>query len=181
MSPQTEKRISKFLSLVLRHQPETIGIELDSAGWTEVDKLLVQASKNRRAFTRLDLEQVVRNNAKQRFSFSLDGLFIRANQGHSVPVDLGLVPIEPPEHLFHGTVDRFFPEIKAKGLLKMKRHAVHLSKDLPTAIQVGNRRGEAHILTIGAAKMHEAGHLFYCSANGVWLTEIVPPQFITFP
>lgn len=173
--------ISKFLSLVLRHRPEVIGIALDAEGWAEVDELLAAAARHGRSITRQQLEEVVATNDKKRFSFSLDGLRIRANQGHSVDVDLGLVPIEPPELLYHGTVDRFLDSIRRKGLVRGKRHHVHLSPDRETAVRVGQRRGRPVVLIVEAGRMHCDGHAFFRSENGVWLTETVPAGYLQFP
>lgn len=174
-------RISKFLSLVLRHKPETIGITLDPQGWVDVDVLL---AASRRAGVPLSgeiLRQVVAQNNKQRFALSSDGLRIRANQGHSVPVDLGLFPRIPPKHLFHGTATRFLSSIAEKGLLPGRRTHVHLSVDEQTARAVGRRHGTPVILTVQARRMHDEGFLFYCSDNGVWLIATVPPEFLIFP
>ncbi len=174
-------RISKFLSLILRHQPERIGLELDGDGWAEVDDLL---EKSKQAGVDLDrelLELIVATNDKQRFSFSLDGTRIRANQGHSIPVDLGLSPVQPPKELYHGTVERFLKGIKSGGLLPQDRNYVNLSIDRETAEKVGQRRGKAAILVVQAGKMHSAGYKFYLSENGIWLTTNVPVNYIIFP
>jgi putative RNA 2'-phosphotransferase len=173
-------RISKFLSLVLRHKPETVGLTLDSAGWVDVADLIVAA---RRAGVPLDnavLRKVVEQNDKQRFSLSNDGLRIRANQGHSVPVELGLEPVTPPEVLFHGTAMRFVEAIRQQGLLSGNRTHVHLSPDEETAIAVGKRHGKPVVLTIQAAQMHSLGFEFYRSENGVWLAREVPAEYIVF-
>ncbi|MCH9671032.1 MAG: RNA 2'-phosphotransferase [Gammaproteobacteria bacterium] len=177
---QSLVRTSKFLSRVLRHKPGSIGIELDANGWTSVDVLLTQAAAAGRSLSRADLEDVVATNDKQRFSFSDDGSRIRANQGHSVKVDLGLLSITPPDLLFHGTVERFVSAIRAQGLLAQKRHHVHLSPNREIATSVGKRRGEPIVLEVCAGAMHAAGYEFYRSANGVWLTERVPPEYIKF-
>jgi putative RNA 2'-phosphotransferase len=176
-----DRRVSKFLSYVLRHRPEAIGLELDAAGWADVDLLIESAGRDGRRLTRADIERVVRDNDKQRFTLSDDGTRIRANQGHSVPVELGLEPAVPPTVLYHGTVGQFLESIRAKGLLKGRRHHVHLSSDVPTAQVVGRRRGVPIILAVAAGLMHQAGHAFYRSANGVWLTDHVPPEFLTVP
>ena len=172
---------SKFLSLVLRHNPKLIGITLDGAGWVPVDELLAGCAREGHELSRTDLERIVAESEKQRFAFSPDGLLIRANQGHSVEVDLQYSPQRPPATLYHGTVERFLATIRREGLQKRARHHVHLSVDTGTASAVGSRRGDAILLSIHAAEMHEQGHVFYCSANGVWLTEQVPPQYIDFP
>jgi putative RNA 2'-phosphotransferase len=174
-------RISKFLSLVLRHDPSSIGITLDEAGWTDVDALLAAAARHGVRLTRDELRALVASSDKQRFALSPDGARIRANQGHSVEVDLQLPPREPPAQLYHGTVEPALEGIRELGLLRGSRHHVHLSLDLATATKVGRRRGEPVILTIRAADMHAAGYAFFCSENGVWLTEQVPPRFIVFP
>ena len=162
---------SKFLSLVLRHRPGVIGIELDNEGWVAVEDLLAACAQYGRAVSREQLDAVVRTNDKQRFAFSADGSRIRANQGHSVPVDLGLVPAEPPELLYHGTVQRSLESIRRDGLVKGNRHHVHLSPDIQTATKVGQRRGRPVVLVIEAGRMFRDGHEFFRSENGVWLTD----------
>ncbi len=174
-------RTSKFLSYVLRHRPESIGLELDAAGWVRVDELLAACRRHNRSISRAELEEVVRTNDKRRFSFSPDGLDIRANQGHSVSIDLGLDPVAPPELLYHGTVARFLDSIRREGLVRGKRHHVHLSADEPTARRVGRRRGEPVVLVVESGRMHADGHVFHRAANGVWLTESVPPPYLRFP
>ena len=170
--------ISKYLSLVLRHNPAAAGVTLDAEGWVGVDELLAGAASQGFSFTRAELEQVVQTNEKQRFAFSVDSQRIRASQGHSISVDLGLTPETPPEVLYHGTVDRFLSSIMDQGLEKLSRQFVHLSPDVETATRVGSRRGQPVILKIAAASMHSDGFRFFCSSNGVWLTERVPPQYI---
>jgi putative RNA 2'-phosphotransferase len=166
-------RISKYLSLVLRHKPSAAGVTLDAQGWVGVEELLAGAADHGFPFTRGELEEVVRTNDKQRFAFSSDAQRIRASQGHSVSVDLGLQAQSPPAFLYHGTVERFVASIMAAGLEKRTRQHVHLSVDIPTANRVGSRRGHPVILKIAAADMHLAGFRFFCSANGVWLTDEV--------
>lgn len=173
-----EVKISKFLSLVLRHQPQMIGLMLDSAGWVNVDELLTACNVNGFSLTREMLDAIVRNNDKQRFAFSEDGLRIRASQGHSVEVELAYEPAVPLPILYHGTVDRFLVSIRANGLVKGNRHHVHLSAEVKTAEIVGNRRGKAVVLEVLAAQMHDNGHAFFLSANGVWLTDHVPPAYL---
>jgi putative RNA 2'-phosphotransferase len=173
--------LSKFLSLVLRHNPSAAGITLDASGWCDIDALITGAAAKGRLFTREQLLDVVASNDKQRFAISDDGLRIRANQGHSVEVNLDLPPAQPPELLYHGTVQRFLDPIRREGLMKMNRHHVHLSADVETASRVGDRRGEAIILTVAAGAMAHAGYQFFRSANGVWLVDAVPPAFLTFP
>jgi uncharacterized protein (TIGR02452 family) len=175
------KHLSKFLSLVLRHEPQRIGITLDSAGWTDVAALLAAAAAHGTPLTRAELDQIVATSDKQRFALSEDGARIRANQGHSVEVELELAPATPPTILYHGTVDRFVDSIRAQGLIKGERHHVHLSADLETAQKVGGRRGRYAILVVRAADMVAAGHTFFVSQNGVWLTAHVPVDFIDFP
>jgi len=171
-------RLSKFLSLVLRHQPEKIGLLLDPSGWAEVDALIAACQKHQIPLTRDRLEQIVADNDKQRFEFDEAGLRIRASQGHSVPVDLGYAREVPPELLYHGTAEKFISSIRVQGLLKGKRHHVHLSTDPIMAGKVGSRRGASVILTVQAGAMHRAGHEFFISTNGVWLTERVPAEFL---
>lgn len=179
--PKTVRQTSKFLSLILRHQPETIGITLDPQGWVAVDTLLTQLAAHRHPVSRELLAHVVATNDKQRFVFSPDMQRIRANQGHSFEVDLGLQAIVPPAILYHGTVDEFIPLIREGGLKKMSRQHVHLSADLETASKVGGRRGKPVILHVRAGELHAAGHAFYRSENGVWLTDHVPASHIDFP
>jgi putative RNA 2'-phosphotransferase len=171
-------RRSKFLSLVLRHDPATIGLVLDPAGWVDVDVLLAALAAHGRAWTRAELDELVRTSDKQRFALSPDGTRIRANQGHSVEVELGYAPAAPPERLYHGTVAAALDAIRRDGLLPMARHAVHLSPDRETAVKVGGRRGAPVILVVRAGDMHRAGHVFSVSANGVWLVDRVPPEFL---
>ena len=169
---------SKFLSLILRHQPEKIGLSLDANGWADVAELLRLSAAAGKPLTRTLLEEVVTTSDKQRFVLSEDGLKIRANQGHSISVDLGLTPQVPPPVLFHGTATRFLESIRQQGLLKGSRQHVHLSPDEVTATKVGQRHGKPVVLKVTAGEMHAAGRLFYCSANGVWLTDYVPPVFL---
>jgi putative RNA 2'-phosphotransferase len=181
MTAQTLVELSKFLSWVLRHRPDAIGISLDAAGWTDVDGLLAQARAHGRPLTRELLEQIVAESPKQRFALSEDRRSIRASQGHSVEVELGYERATPPAVLFHGSVAEKLAAIRKDGLRKMSRHHVHLSPDEATARSVGGRRGKPVILRVAAGQMHRAGHLFFQSANGVWLTDHVPPQYIEFP
>jgi uncharacterized protein (TIGR02452 family) len=171
-------RISKFLALVLRHDPARIGITLDEAGWTDVDALLAACNASGVAITRAELDDVVASSDKQRYAFSEDRTRIRANQGHSVPVSLGLHAVPPPETLYHGTVASALDGIRTQGLVRGERHDVHLSADIETASKVGGRRGKPVVLSIRAGEMADAGHVFYRSENGVWLTQHVPPEFI---
>ncbi len=181
MDTQATVSLSKFLSFVLRHQPESIGLTLDANGWVDVAQLLAQCQAHGRPISLHTLRHVVTTNPKQRFAFSLDELRIRANQGHSVDVDLGYAPAAPPVLLFHGTVAACLDAVRIEGLRKMSRHHVHLSPDIATAQLVGGRRGSPVLLKVSAARMHSQGRIFYLSTNGVWLTEHVPPEFIEFP
>lgn len=173
-------KISKFLSLVLRHQPEKIGLRLSESGWVSVEQLIEGSRKHGIEFTLEELQQVVASNDKKRFSFSADGLSIRANQGHSVKVELEYAPVPPPEVLYHGTAESFLTSIKQQGLIKSNRHHVHLSADVDTATKVGQRHGKPIVLRVEAERMHRDGLAFYLSANGVWLTEHVPVQYLVF-
>lgn len=175
-------KTSKFLSLVLRHRPDRAGVELDSEGWVEIDRLIEGANRKGAKLTLESLHAAVAENDKQRFALSEDGLRIRANQGHSLrAVDLRLEARQPPEMLFHGTVEEFLPSIRKQGLLKRSRNHVHLSADRETAEKVGSRRGRAVILEVAAGEMAAAGIEFFLSANGVWLTEAVAPRYLRFP
>lgn len=174
------KDLSKLLSLVLRHRPELIGVELDANGWADVDFLLLKLQKKAPGVDVESLKQLVAGSDKQRFAFNDDFTKIRANQGHSVSVDMEFKPVTPPEFLYHGTVERFIDSIAQEGLKKGTRQHVHLSKDLETAVKVGSRRGKPVILTIRSADMAESGYEFYCSENGVWLCDAVPAEFIEF-
>jgi putative RNA 2'-phosphotransferase len=176
--PMSRIKTGKFLSYVLRHRPDSIGITLDKNGWVDIDELLTAARANGKRVSRQDLEQIVATNDKKRFAVSDDGRYIRACQGHSVSVDLDLAPTVPPEFLYHGTVERFLDSIRAQGLVRGNRHHVHLSPDEATAQKVGSRRGKPVILIVEAAQMHQAGHQFFRSANNVWLTEKVPVEFL---
>jgi len=170
--------VSKFLSLVLRHQPQKIGLELDAAGWVGIDELLRTSAAAGRTFTHEDLVDVVSTSDKQRFAISDDGLRIRANQGHTVEVELGLPALVPPDALSHGTARRFLNAILHEGLSRRARHHVHLTANRDTAIAVGSRYGTPVLLRVDARRMHEDSHLFRCSANGVWLAEAVPTRYL---
>lgn len=180
MNASQFKRISKFLSLLLRHQPDKLNIQLDAQGWTDVDELLRKINLEAFSLDRHTLERVVSENDKQRFAFNPDHTKIRASQGHSIEIELDYAPTDPPEVLYHGTTSAVLDQIKKEGLKKRKRHHVHLSQNRETALNVGKRHGLPVILTIQAGSMHRVGHVFYCSANGVWLTESVAPEFILF-
>lgn len=179
MNDELTTRRSKFLSLVLRHEPEKAGLRLDAAGWVSVADLLAGCAAARRALTRDELRHVVETNAKKRFEFSADGTRIRASQGHSVEVELEYAAKVPPAVLYHGTATRFLDSIREKGLLKMKRHHVHLSAETRVTMQVGARHGIPVLLHIQAEPMHQQGHVFYQSTNGVWLVDHVPVAFIS--
>lgn len=170
--------LSKFLSLVLRHDPASVGISLDASGWVNVDVLLHAIAQHGEPIERERLERIVVGSDKQRFALSLDRTKIRANQGHSVEVELGYSAQRPPAVLFHGTVERVLPSIRERGLLKGQRHHVHLSATRELAVVVGSRRGLPIVLLVDARAMAEAGHEFFCAANGVWLTEHVPASYL---
>lgn len=174
-------RASRFLSLVLRHRPEHVGITLDPAGWVRVDELLAAARRSGFALDRATLERVVAENDKRRFALSGDGARIRASQGHSVDVDLGLAPQAPPEELFHGTATRFLESIRSEGLRPGSRIHVHLSPDEATARTVGRRHGAPVVLRVAAGDMHRDGHELVRSENGVWLALAVPAMYLGFP
>lgn len=174
-------KLSKFMSLVLRHKPEEIGLVLDDNGWASVEELITRANSRGVRLTRDILQVVVETSDKKRFALSEDGIRIRANQGHSVEIDLALTPRQPPEILFHGTASRFLDSIRAQGLLRGKRQHVHLSPDETTAIKVGQRHGRPVVLRVLAERMHQSGHTFYLSDNGVWLIEHVPGEYLLFP
>lgn len=173
--------VSKFLSLILRHAPDKIGLTLDPNGWADVEELLRLMALNGKKVSRDVLEQVVAENDKKRFAFSEDGLRIRASQGHSIEIELDLPPAIPPDTLYHGTATRFIDSIRAEGLKPGSRQHVHLSKDIATATKVGQRHGKPVVLIVRANDMLAAGHTFYLSANEVWLTSHVPTEFIDFP
>ncbi|MBI5564056.1 MAG: RNA 2'-phosphotransferase [Chloroflexi bacterium] len=171
-------KISRFINLVLRHKPQTIGLTLDASGRASVDELISRAQRARVPLTLDLLRQVVAEDDKQRYAFSQDGLRIRASQGHSIPVELGLEPVTPPDRLYHGTARRFLDSILLHGLLAKGRQYVHLSSDEVTAIKVGRRHGEPIVLVVQADRMEHDGFKFYRSANGVWLTDRVPVEYL---
>lgn len=166
--------ISKYISLILRHKPEEIGITLDEHGWANVEELIAGLSIDMPT-----LEQIVATDDKQRYSFNEDKTLIRANQGHSIPVDVELEEKEPPEYLWHGTATKYLDGIFNEGLIPKSRLYVHLSADTDTAIAVGSRHGKAVLFRVDAAKMHEDGYKFYLSKNGVWLTKHVPRIYLS--
>ncbi len=171
-------KLSKFLSLVLRHKPQTIGIQLDENGWTNVQPLLQKMNDYGKTIDLKTLKEVVEKNDKKRFAFDDRGTKIRANQGHSIKIDLGYTAQEPPEILYHGTATKSLPSIYQTGLQKRKRHHVHLSVDLDTATKVGKRHGQLVIFEVAAKLMFQEGHTFFISENGVWLTEAVPVSYL---
>jgi putative RNA 2'-phosphotransferase len=178
INEQKTTQISKFLSLILRHKPETIGINLDENGWTDVETLLQKAKVKQPDLTLENLQHVVANNNKSRFAFDETGTKIRANQGHSVEIDLGYSPKQPPEILYHGTGEKSVASILKSGLEKRNRHHVHLSVDTETAKNVGARHGKPVILKVFALKMWESGVQFFQSDNGVWLVYGVEVEFL---
>lgn len=171
------KQISKFISLILRHKPETIGISLDEHGWADVEELIGGISRTYH-FNMDMLEEIVQTDSKQRYSFSEDKKRIRANQGHSVQVDVELKETAPPMYLYHGTGEKYQSSIDKEGLIPKSRLYVHLSKDVETAQAVGKRHGRPVIYRIDAARMAEDGYVFYCSVNGVWLTKRVLVKYM---
>ena len=179
MDERRTVKVSKYLSKHLRHQPERIGLTLDEAGWVEIDTLIAACAAHGFRFDREELDHVVATNDKRRFA--IEGTRIRASQGHSIEVDLGLPPATPPPYLFHGTVARNLDAIRAEGLRPMNRHAVHLSADRETATRVGARRGRPVVLSVDVGAMHKDGQVFRVSENGVWLTEAVPVRYLRFP
>lgn len=173
----SDVKLGRFLSLVLRHDPGAAGITLDEHGWADVEQLLAGVNRTGRKIDLPTLERIVRENNKQRYSFSGDRTKIRANQGHSVQVDVELKEAEPPKYLYHGTASRFLPSIRAEGIRRMSRQYVHLSGDFETAMAVGRRHGAPVVITIDAAAMARDGITFYRSENGVWLCEHVPVRY----
>jgi putative RNA 2'-phosphotransferase len=178
MTTQQLVRTSKFLSLHLRHRPDALGLELQPGGWVGVQELLVAAARHGEPITQAELEEVVAQNDKQRFSFDVSGTRIRANQGHSVAVDLQLQPVVPPAVLYHGTGAQAAAVIEREGLRKMRREHVHLSPDPETARRVGARHGRPVIFEVDSSAMHGQGHIFFSAENGVWLVEVVPKHFL---
>jgi len=175
-------KISKFLSLVLRHSPQTIHLNMDKNGWVEIDELINNANKYKKINLNPDLiKLIVETNDKQRYLISDDGKKIRANQGHSIKIDLELESKIPPDTLYHGTASRFLDEIMKHGLKPMARQYVHLSPDEETALTVGKRHGEPIILCISAKEMHEENYKFYLSENKIWLTNEIPVKYIKLP
>ena len=174
------EKLSIFISLILRHKPEEIGITLDDFGWAKVEDLINGINKSGRQVDMNVLEEIVKTDSKQRYSFNEGKTKIRANQGHSIPVKLELKELEPPNTLYHGTATKYIEGIKSQGIKSMSRQYVHLSKDFETAKQVGSRHGKPVILIINAKRMYEDGIKFYLSENGVWLTEYIDPKYILY-
>jgi putative RNA 2'-phosphotransferase len=170
---------SKFLSLVLRHRPDLIGLALDDAGWADIETL-IRLAQPHQALTRALVDLAVAENDKNRFEIDAEGRRIRARQGHSIVIDAGLTPTAPPARLYHGTASRFVDAIRREGLCKRSRQHVHLSADAETATRVGARHGRPVVLIVRAAEMVAAGHAFFISSNGVWLVDAVPAAFIDF-
>lgn len=180
MTDKEKKNTSKFISKILRHRPEIIGIRLDEHGWADVDELVTGVRRaGHPGFDKAMLDDIVETNNKKRYSYSVDGRLIRANQGHSIPVDVELPEMTPPDVLWHGTGECFVPSIEEQGILRMGRLYVHLSLDEATAEQVGRRHGKPVLLRVDAKRMYEDGYVFYYSVNGVWLTETVPVGYFS--
>ena len=175
------KTKSKFLSLVLRHEPQAAGVRLDESGWVGVDELLEGCRRAGQAISPEELKEIVATSDKQRFALSPDGKRIRANQGHSVEVELGYEPATPPEVLYHGTAERYVASIRTDGLRRGNRHHVHLSERRDTAAAVGQRHGRLVLLEVRSGDMHRAGLAFFKTPNNVWLTDQVPVQYLVFP
>lgn len=179
MNEQQKKNTSKFLSYVLRHHPELIDLNLDENGWANVNELISKSANNSQSFTFEELDEIVQTNNKKRFIFNEDKTRIRANQGHSIGIDLALTPQEPPEFLYHGTAQTNIQSILEKGIEKRSRQHVHLSQDRETATNVGMRHGKPFILTVKTKKMFDDGVQFYLSDNNVWLTDFVDAKYIS--
>lgn len=171
-------KLSVFISLILRHKPEIIGIKLDDYGYADVNELIEKINNTGRNINIEILEQIVKEDNKQRYSFNDDRSKIRANQGHSINVNVELRELEPPRFLYHGTATRFLDNIKKEGIVSKSRLYVHLSNDIDTAVQVGKRHGTPVILKINTGKMYENGYKFYLSENNVWLCEYIPFKYV---
>lgn len=174
----SDSKISKYISLILRHRPEEIGLKLDEHGYLNVSGLINGINKSYEGFNMDDLERIVREDSKQRYSFNEEKSKIRANQGHSIPVNLELQAIKPPNKLYHGTGRKFLDSILKNGLIKKERQYVHLSRDLETASIVGKRHGDLVVLEIDAESMFNKGIKFYLSNNNVWLCDYVPVEYV---
>ena len=177
MSQKNKESTSKLIALVLRHKPEEIGITLDEHGWANVNELIAGIAKTQ-PFDMSMLEEIVSTDEKQRYSFNEDKTLIRANQGHSIPVDVELEQKTPPELLYHGTGEKYTASIDVQGLIPKSRLYVHLSPDYDTAVKVGSRHGKPVVYTVAAGEMQKNGYVFYLSVNGVWLTKSVPLQYL---
>jgi putative RNA 2'-phosphotransferase len=175
MDKKELKARSKFLSHLLRHKPQALGLDMDPQGWVSIGQII---ANSKQPVTRAQIKEIVQENSKQRFAISADGQRIRANQGHSVPVDLGLPACCPPAQLFHGTAETTLPAIRREGLTRQGRHHVHLSPDEDTARAVGMRHGRPAILTVEAGRMHSDGFVFLLSENSVWLCDAVPAEYL---
>lgn len=175
---KSRTQTSKFLALILRHSPWSVGITLDANGWANIDELLTGLNKSGHHIDQMHLEDIVDNDDKNRYEINFDGTKIRARQGHSLEVDLNLSPVEPPEELYHGTAEDRVHSIMVKGISRQSRQYVHLSPNAITAQKVGSRHGIPKVLTVHAGKMHKDGFVFYLSTNGVWLTDNVPPEYV---
>ncbi len=179
MNEEQRVKRSKFLALILRHQPESVGLTLEKEGWASVDAVLGVCQKKGRGMSRAELSELVNLCPKQRYAFDETGQKIRASQGHSTEgVEMTFAKAEPPEVLYHGTIEQFLPSIFEKGLIPGSRHHVHLSADRETALNVGQRRGKPVLLQLDTGAMRAAGEDFYLSDNGVWLAERVAPEFL---
>lgn len=178
MENQRNIKLSKFLCLILRHKPETIGIKLDKHGWTDVSKLIENMNEAGKNLSLNKLKEIVETDNKNRFSFKENFKKIRANQGHSINIDLGYNPQQPPEFLYHGTAEKFVNSIFEKGLKKQNRHHVHLSVDTETAVKVGQRHGKPFVLKVFSGKMYKDGFKFFLAENDVWLTDNVPGKYL---
>lgn len=178
MQSKNDVSLGRFISLILRHKPETIGIRLDEHGWAEVPELLEGINRSGRAIDMETLERIVRENEKQRYAFNQDHTRIRARQGHSLEVDVELQSRTPPDTLYHGTAERFLNSILKDGICRQSRQYVHLSREEETAFAVGRRHGKPVVLVLDAGRMNRDGTLFYCSENGVWMCGHVPPEYI---
>ncbi|MBR5111435.1 MAG: RNA 2'-phosphotransferase [Clostridia bacterium] len=174
---QSLESVSKLIALVLRHKPEALSLRMDGHGWISTADL-IEKLNGRQPFTMEMLEEIVRTDNKQRYSFNSDKTKIRANQGHSIPVDLELLPLEPPAVLWHGTGEKYVESINQKGLLKQSRQYVHLTDNHDTAIAVGKRHGKPVVYAVDAHAMWQEGYAFFRSENGVWLTDHVPAAFL---
>ncbi len=177
MNQKKRVKLSKFLSYILRHNPRSINLTLDAGGWCSIKSIIRAAQSKSRCFTAEDIFEVVTTNDKQRFALNADKTKIRANQGHSLPVDLGLTSQKPPDFLFHGTAEKYLDSIRERGLITKKRRFVHLSTDYETAVKVGRRHGKPIVLRIDAGKMHRDDFRFYLSENGIWLVSAVPETY----